>query len=260
MRQRIRSHLTYANVMATIAVFLVLSGGTAVALTGSNTVFSDDIVNGEVKVADIGQGAVATDEIANGQVQAADIGDGEVRSADIGQAAVAADELAANSVRAQKIADGQVGTSEIATSAVRTGEIGDGEVQAQDLAATVKPGASGARAWGLVDGGDTLVRKKNVTAVTHEPASGIYCIDPGSGIDPTTAVMVVGEALPYSATSAAFNDVSHVEWDSTAPDCPVGTMEVRTFVGLADAHTFGETDVGGFTVQQHIQGFTFVIP
>jgi hypothetical protein len=46
MRQRIRSHLTYANVMATIAVFLVLSGGTAVALNGSNTVFSDDIVNG----------------------------------------------------------------------------------------------------------------------------------------------------------------------------------------------------------------------
>ena len=49
MRERLRSLLTYANVMATIAVFLVLSGGTAVALSGSNTVFSDDIVNNEVK-------------------------------------------------------------------------------------------------------------------------------------------------------------------------------------------------------------------
>ena len=35
MRQRIRSHLTYANVMATIAVFLVLGGG-AYAATGGN--------------------------------------------------------------------------------------------------------------------------------------------------------------------------------------------------------------------------------
>jgi hypothetical protein len=38
VRQRIRPRLTYANVMATLAVFLVLSGGTAVALNGSNTV------------------------------------------------------------------------------------------------------------------------------------------------------------------------------------------------------------------------------
>ena len=36
MLRRLRSHLTYANVMATIAVFLVLSGGAAVALKGSN--------------------------------------------------------------------------------------------------------------------------------------------------------------------------------------------------------------------------------
>jgi hypothetical protein len=31
MRQRIRSHLTYANVMSTLAVFLVIGGGTALA-------------------------------------------------------------------------------------------------------------------------------------------------------------------------------------------------------------------------------------
>ena len=53
MRQRIRSHLTYANVMATIAVFLVLGGGSAVALSGSNTVFSDDIVDNQVQSADV---------------------------------------------------------------------------------------------------------------------------------------------------------------------------------------------------------------
>ena len=45
MRQWVRSHLTYANVMVTILAFIVLGGGSAVALTGSNTVFTDDIAN-----------------------------------------------------------------------------------------------------------------------------------------------------------------------------------------------------------------------
>jgi len=44
-----------------IALLLVLTGGTAYALDGSNTVFTYDLVNGDVKVADIGEGAVATD-------------------------------------------------------------------------------------------------------------------------------------------------------------------------------------------------------
>jgi hypothetical protein len=53
MRQWIRSHLTYANVTTTILLFLVLGGGSAYALSGSNTVFSDDIVNGQVKTQDL---------------------------------------------------------------------------------------------------------------------------------------------------------------------------------------------------------------
>ena len=39
--------------LSSIALFLVLGGGTAVALNGANTVFSDDIVNGQVKSDDL---------------------------------------------------------------------------------------------------------------------------------------------------------------------------------------------------------------
>jgi len=38
MRERLRSHLTYANVISTLCLFLVLGGGSAVALSGQNTV------------------------------------------------------------------------------------------------------------------------------------------------------------------------------------------------------------------------------
>ena len=51
--RHIRRHLTYANVISTLALFLVLGGGTAVALNGSNTVFSDDITDNEVRTADV---------------------------------------------------------------------------------------------------------------------------------------------------------------------------------------------------------------
>src|SRR5829696_5728599 len=78
MRQRLRSHLTYANVMATIAVFLVLSGGTAVALTGTNTVFTDDIVNDQVKSAD-----VRNDDLAKGGLGALDLRAGSVRGSEV---------------------------------------------------------------------------------------------------------------------------------------------------------------------------------
>ena len=63
-------HLTYANVTATLAVVLVVAGGTAYA---ANTVFSADIVNGEVKTADIGNNQVLTADVRNGNLNDEDI-------------------------------------------------------------------------------------------------------------------------------------------------------------------------------------------
>jgi hypothetical protein len=52
---RIRSHLTYSNVMATLAVFLVLGGGAYAAFhLPKNSVRSRNIVNGQVKKRDLG--------------------------------------------------------------------------------------------------------------------------------------------------------------------------------------------------------------
>src|SRR5687767_143520 len=53
MARKLLARLTYANVVSSLALFLVLTGGTAVALSGTNTVFGDDIVNGTVKSADV---------------------------------------------------------------------------------------------------------------------------------------------------------------------------------------------------------------
>jgi hypothetical protein len=52
MSKAIRNHIR-SNLIGYIALFFALSTGSAVALNGSNTVFSDDIVDGQVKSPDL---------------------------------------------------------------------------------------------------------------------------------------------------------------------------------------------------------------
>ena len=88
MRRWLRSHLTFANVASAIALFVALGGGTAVALNGSNTVFSDDLVDNQVFSAD-----VRNDTLSSGGLTAPD--------------------LRANSVGSSEVTNGSLGTGEL---------------------------------------------------------------------------------------------------------------------------------------------------
>src|SRR5688572_24271013 len=54
----LRTHLSYANVMATVAVFLALGGGAYALSLPRNSVTSRHIAKGQVKGSDIGKNAV----------------------------------------------------------------------------------------------------------------------------------------------------------------------------------------------------------
>jgi hypothetical protein len=72
--RRIRRHLSYANVMVTILAFVVFGGGTAVALSGSNTVQSDDLGPGaQVKAPDVAANAVDGSDVVDNSISGADI-------------------------------------------------------------------------------------------------------------------------------------------------------------------------------------------
>jgi hypothetical protein len=75
VRRTITNHIR-SNVIGYIALFLVLTGGTAYALNGSNTVFSKDIVNGQVKRPDIAASAVVSGKVADGSLTGVDIANG----------------------------------------------------------------------------------------------------------------------------------------------------------------------------------------
>jgi len=84
--------------MGALALFLVLTGGTAWAvdgpLAGQNTVGSEDIINSEVKTGDIGDAAVGGNDLAPDSVGSAKIVDRQVKNADLGLGASSSNTIA----------------------------------------------------------------------------------------------------------------------------------------------------------------------
>jgi hypothetical protein len=78
--KHLRKRLTYANVMSSIAVFLVLGGATAFAasILGKNTVGSKQIKKNAVTTAKIKNGAVNSAKVLDGSLTGADINLGSV--------------------------------------------------------------------------------------------------------------------------------------------------------------------------------------
>ena len=80
MLAKLRSRLTYANVVSTICLCLVVGGGTAYAAA---TVFSGDIVDGQVKTVDLGNGAVVTAKLADAAVSTGKVLDNHLTGDDV---------------------------------------------------------------------------------------------------------------------------------------------------------------------------------
>lgn len=78
--KRVTKQLTYANVMASLAVFLVLAGGTAFAASqlGKNSVGSKQIKKNAVTAAKIKKNAVTTAKVKNNAITTAKIKDGAI--------------------------------------------------------------------------------------------------------------------------------------------------------------------------------------
>jgi hypothetical protein len=107
--KQIRKRLTYANVMSSIAVFLVIGGATAFAALGKNTVGSKQLKKNAVTAAKIKKNAVTTPKIKNGAVTAPKLAAGAVGSSALGAGSITNDKLAEGAVTGNKIAGGTIG-------------------------------------------------------------------------------------------------------------------------------------------------------
>lgn len=153
--KKLRTHLTYANVMASLAVFLVLGGaGAWAAKSQTQKIGSTQIKASAITTAKIKNAAVGNSKLQDGSVSTAKLADG--------------------SVAAAKLADGAVGNSKLANDSVtgdKVSEVSLGEV----------PSATSANPFtfahvnsnGVVDAANS----KGVTSLNvSKPSTGIYCI------------------------------------------------------------------------------------
>jgi hypothetical protein len=79
MRSTLRGHFTYANVLATLALFVALGGVSYAAITlPNNSVRSKHIKNGQVRQGDLGANAVTAPKVANGSLRLEDFARGQL--------------------------------------------------------------------------------------------------------------------------------------------------------------------------------------
>lgn len=122
--KQIRKRLTYANVVSSIALFLVLGGATAIAAgLAKNSVGTKQLKNNAVTAAKIKNeavtngklkaGSVTETKIANGTITAAKLGENSVTNGKIGESAVTTGKLAGEAVTTGKIANDAVTGSKV---------------------------------------------------------------------------------------------------------------------------------------------------
>jgi hypothetical protein len=108
-----------------IALLLVLTGGTAYALEGSNTVFSDDIVNDEVKSPDVRNDTLTGGGLTDADLRADSVGNSEVQANQITSGDVRDDTLSNGGLDAQDLREGSVGSSEALNNSLRGRDIAE---------------------------------------------------------------------------------------------------------------------------------------
>lgn len=117
--KQIRKRLTYANVMASIAVFLVLGGAGALAASHHRRHKRSHVV--------VPKNSVGTKQLKRNAVTTLKIRPEAISRQKLRTGAVTSEKLAGNAVVASKIADGSVETSKIPDGAVTGGKLDPAE-------------------------------------------------------------------------------------------------------------------------------------
>lgn len=131
-----RPQLTYANVVATLALFLAISTGGAFA--ASKVIDGRTIRAGSVKTKQLGSSAVTSAKVKNGSLTAADFRKGTLKAGPAGPAggagAVGPVGPAGAPGAAAALSASSVGTAELKADAVTGAKIADGTLNARDVA------------------------------------------------------------------------------------------------------------------------------
>ncbi|MGN6274588.1 MAG: hypothetical protein ACTHNP_01495 [Solirubrobacterales bacterium] len=131
--------LNYANVVATIALFIALGGAAIAAGLPKHSVGAAQLKKGAVTPAALRKGAVTAGKIAPKAVTAGKLGANAVLPGNLGNGIISSEKLGEGAVIASKIKNGVVTTNKLANEAVTTAKLGKESVTLGKLGPEVAP-------------------------------------------------------------------------------------------------------------------------
>jgi hypothetical protein len=177
MKSRFLPKLSYANVIASIALFVALGGAAIAAGLPRNSVGANQLKRGAVTAAKIKKGAVLSGKLAPKSVIAGKLGanavlpgnisNGAITSAKIGVGAVIANSIKNGVITTNKLNNKAVTTDKLASGAVTNPILANGSVTPNKLSGEFGPIVStlksGQTLRGVFDLGDTAVAAGELT-------------------------------------------------------------------------------------------------
>ncbi len=202
--KQIRTRLTYANVMSSLAVFLVLGGATAFAAV-------QKIGANEIKANSIKTGKIVKEAVTSGKLK---------------KSAVTESRIADGAVTTSKLADNAVTTAKIANDAVTGDKVKESSLSEVPSAATaanaLKLGGKSLNSvimWVSVNDNGVVTRSSVPVSVSH-PSTGEYAV---------TFPQAVNNCA-YNATNAADDGVIPFQGETAVA---LGSTNNEVFVTTA---------------------------
>jgi hypothetical protein len=128
-----RPKLNYANVIATIALFVALGGAAVAAGLPKKSVGPQQLKPGAVTTKALHKKAVTSGKIGPKAVTAGKLGANAVLPGNLGNGIIGTEKLADQAVIAGKIKNGAITTNKLNNGAVTTAKLGDGSVNSGKL-------------------------------------------------------------------------------------------------------------------------------
>jgi hypothetical protein len=135
---RLRSKLTYSNVISTVCLFLLVGGGTAFAAghLAKNTVGAKQLKSNAVTAAKLKDGAVTGAKIKGGAVDGSKLAPGSVGGSNLAPGAVGGANLASGAVGSSNISSGAVTDEKIAPGTITGDKVNVGTLPTVPNSAT----------------------------------------------------------------------------------------------------------------------------
>lgn len=203
---------SYANVIATLALFIALGGAAVAAGLPKNSVGPNQIKRGAVTAAKIRKNAITPGKIKAGAVTPGKLGANAVLPGNLGNGIISTSKIAAGAVIASTIKNGVVTNNKLANGSVNTAKLADNAVNANKLAdksvtaaklnfqtsapGVISPLASGQTLRGVFDVGGTAGAE---AATVPEIAKAAVSYYSPLAAPPTVTVLLPGQSTANCA-------------------------------------------------------------